>query len=225
MATINCPVCGGKTEANDLAEAESCPHCGAFCIVPDDTKQSEAVCVFLRGINVGSIRVRMEDLRNAFVDMGFVRVTTVLNTGNVIAVSPDDAITREQLIGTIEAGLTSRFGYDAHVATRNMSELEMICQAAETIAVPEGCHLYFLLCDDKNAMAELASRFEAAKHEEGEQWIPGPQGAFWTVPKGKTLQPKFGIRVLGNARYKSVLTSRNMNTINLLFKQMNEKYL
>ena len=39
---------------------------------------------FLRGINVGNIRIKMSDLKNAFQDMGFQNAVTYLQTGNVV---------------------------------------------------------------------------------------------------------------------------------------------
>ncbi|WP_394993096.1 DUF1697 domain-containing protein [Emticicia sp.] len=39
---------------------------------------------FLRGINVGNIRIKMPDLKTAFEKMGFQNVATYLQTGNVV---------------------------------------------------------------------------------------------------------------------------------------------
>ena len=44
----------------------------------------EQVCVFLRGINVNGVRLKMKDLKNVFEDSGFEDVKTVLSTENVI---------------------------------------------------------------------------------------------------------------------------------------------
>ena len=180
----------------------------------------KAYCVFLRGVNIGNIRIKMEDLRQAFADMGFLDVQTKLATGNVIVTSPNDSQDSEELKGLIERELSHKFGYEAYVLLRDKEDLEQICASAEAIKVPEGCHQYFLLCDDKQIIHELTGRFETIKHEENEQWLPHTQGAFWIVPKGMTLTSEFGYHVLGNARYKSVMTSRNMNTIFKMYERM-----
>ena len=39
---------------------------------------------FLRGINVGNIRIKMTDLTRAFEDLGFKNVKTYLQTGNIV---------------------------------------------------------------------------------------------------------------------------------------------
>src|SRR5699024_5316218 len=41
-------------------------------------------CAFLRGINVGGIKIKMADLKKEFETAGFTDVVTVLATGNVI---------------------------------------------------------------------------------------------------------------------------------------------
>ncbi len=181
---------------------------------------AETICVFLRGINIGSIRIKMEDLRQAFLDMGFTSVQTKLATGNVIATAPDMQQDKDELKDAIERELSRRFGYEAYVLLRDEEDLAQICASAEAMSVPEGCHQYFLFCDDKQTIQDLTGRFEAMQHEKNEQWMPHTQGAFWIVPKGATLTSEFGYHVLGDARYKSVLTSRNMNTVFKVYQRM-----
>lgn len=43
---------------------------------------------FLRGINVGGVKVKMAGLKACFEDMGFQDVSTVLQTGNVLFSAP-----------------------------------------------------------------------------------------------------------------------------------------
>jgi uncharacterized protein (DUF1697 family) len=40
---------------------------------------------FLRGINVGNIRIKMADLKAMFEGLGFQEVKTYLQTGNVVS--------------------------------------------------------------------------------------------------------------------------------------------
>jgi len=174
---------------------------------------ADTYCVFLRGVNIGNIRIRMDDLRQAFVDMGFLHVQTKLSTGNVIVTAPRDGQSRDAWKAMIEHGLSERFGYEAYVFLRDAEDIAEICAAASLMTVPSDCHQYILLCDDKELIIELTQRFESIKHEKEEQWMPHTQGAFWIIPKGMTLESEFGYRVLGDPRFKSRLTSRNMNTL------------
>ncbi|MFC4652010.1 DUF1697 domain-containing protein [Lactococcus nasutitermitis] len=42
------------------------------------------VCTFLRGVNVGGIKLKMADLKADFESAGFTDIVTVLATGNII---------------------------------------------------------------------------------------------------------------------------------------------
>ena len=45
---------------------------------------NEKYCVFLRGINVNGIKIKMQDLKAVLTNLGFTDVKTILATGNVI---------------------------------------------------------------------------------------------------------------------------------------------
>lgn len=69
---------------------------------------------FLRGINVGgSHKVPMAELSALFASLGFGRVQTLLNTGNVLFDAPDDA---DGLPTVIEDALRARWGFEIPVA-------------------------------------------------------------------------------------------------------------
>lgn len=72
----------------------------------------------LRGINLGKRRIRMADLRDAFIDMGFVDAQTLIASGNVVFTS--DA---EGLAARIEKGLKARFGFDVPTILRPLDNL------------------------------------------------------------------------------------------------------
>ena len=65
---------------------------------------------FLRGINVGNIRIRMTDLKAAFEQMGFSDVKTYLQTGNVVFESDKTLVDIKSIL---EKGLSNTFKYDA----------------------------------------------------------------------------------------------------------------
>ena len=68
--------------------------------------------VFLRGINVGGINIKMADLRDALKASGFADARTLLASGNVVLTSSLDAtgVKREA-----EECLRAAFGYEAWV--------------------------------------------------------------------------------------------------------------
>ncbi|SHI21544.1 Uncharacterized conserved protein, DUF1697 family [Sporobacter termitidis DSM 10068] len=178
----------------------------------------EKYCVFLRGVNVGGVRIKMDALKKAFAAMSFPEAETILATGNVIMT--DDGGDRAALRPAIEAGLGGYFKYDAHVFLRGAAELADVLSAAKDAGAPAGCHLYYLLCDAPGAVRELAGVFEGLPHRESETFVPINTGAFWVVPAGETLASAFGQKALGDRKYKSLLTSRNINTIDKIYAAM-----
>jgi len=174
---------------------------------------SEIYGVFLRGINVGGIQIKMDALKSAFTELGFSRVQTVLATGNVIAAAPPEIHDRARLKRLIEEALSERFGYEAYVILRDAAEITSLVAAAHAIAVPADTHQYILLCDDPALPAELEALFSSTPHLPAEQFLQSGHDAIWLVPKGSTLASDFGSKVLGSKKFKSRLTSRNVNTV------------
>ncbi len=170
-------------------------------------------CAFLRGINVNGTSMKMDALKAAFIEMGFADVKTVLASGNVIFSSAGEDSSAQELKSSIENGLSGYFHYDAHVFIRDGKEIREMLDAAQTNHVPEECHHYSLLFDDRELFTNLKQLFDAMPHAPHEQLTLHSSGAFWIVPKGLTLASDFGTKVLGSKQYKSRLTSRNMNTI------------
>jgi uncharacterized protein (DUF1697 family) len=176
-------------------------------------------CVFLRGVNVNGVKMKMDELKKTFADMPYGDARTVLATGNVI-VSSDES--PSVMKAAIEAALGSRFHYDACVFLRSAAELKSVVADSKSVAVPEGCHLYYLLCDNKDTVRELAGVFASLPHKQSEAFIPVETGAFWIVPVGETLESPFGSKALGARKYKDQLTSRNMNTIEKILQAMDD---
>jgi uncharacterized protein (DUF1697 family) len=181
---------------------------------------SEKYCAFLRGINVNGVSIKMEDLKESFVRMGYPDAKTVIATGNIVFTLVGKNNHPRKTISNIEKELSEKFSYDAHVILRSYKEIRNILFDAETINVPEGWHNYLLLFDDKELLAELKEQFEHATKEPQEKLIMRESGTFWVVPKGSTLKSEFGSKVLGNKKYKSSLTSRNINTIQKIYRAM-----
>jgi uncharacterized protein (DUF1697 family) len=177
-------------------------------------------CVFLRGINVNGNSIKMQELKNAFYEMGFSNVKTILATGNVIINFTEGSPDKDTLKLKIENGLKTHFGYDAHVILRDKNEILEIYHTAQTHKVSEGYHHYLLICNHSDLPLELKQLFDSMSHAPNEQLIIFEQNIFWIVPKGNTLESDFGSKVLGSKKYKSRLTSRNMNTIEKIVKSI-----
>ena len=82
---------------------------------------------FLRAINVGGRRIKMDHLRELFESLGFSNVETFIASGNVIFDSEaDDARTLER---EIENHLRESLGYEVATFVRSASELADISRS------------------------------------------------------------------------------------------------
>lgn len=178
----------------------------------------EQVCVFLRGVNVNGVKIKMTALKDAFAAMNYPAAKTILATGNVIISANGHNLTL--LKSEIEEQLRVTFKYEATVFLRTAEELTSIRSAAQLMNTPQDCHLNYLLCDNAAVILELGVLFASLPHKTSEAFLPNDHGAFWVVPIGETLESAFGAKVLGDKRYKSLLTSRNMNTIEKIWAIM-----
>jgi uncharacterized protein (DUF1697 family) len=80
---------------------------------------------FLRGMNLGGRRIRNEELRRHFEEMGFEEVATFRASGNVIFSSAGREA-ESKLAQRVEAELDERLGYDVPVFLRSIEEVAAI---------------------------------------------------------------------------------------------------
>jgi uncharacterized protein (DUF1697 family) len=80
---------------------------------------------FLRGMNLGGRRIRNEELRSHFEEMGFEDVATFRASGNVIFANPKREA-EGKLARRVEAELDERLGYDVPVFLRSCEEVAAI---------------------------------------------------------------------------------------------------
>lgn len=79
---------------------------------------------FLRGINLGKRRIKMEDLRALFVELKFAEVTTFIASGNVIFASKNgDSGRLEQ---QIQRHLQTSLGYEVDTFVRTRAEVAAV---------------------------------------------------------------------------------------------------
>jgi len=165
---------------------------------------------FLRGINVGGIRIKMADLAELFSAAGHRDVRTVLASGNVLFDSDDDAAS---LKPALESALTERFGYDAYTFVVEQSRVADIV-AAYPFGDREDRHSYVVFVSDPDVLDALAADADRLDSDI-ECAAPGAGVLYWQVEKGSTLDSALGKKP-GSGRYKAVTTSRNLKTLRKL---------
>lgn len=79
---------------------------------------------FLRGINMtGHNSMKMNDLEQLYIDLGFSKVETYIQSGNVIF-SSDDDLEIPDLTSKIEREILEKFKYQIPVMVRTIDEIE-----------------------------------------------------------------------------------------------------
>ena len=120
----------------------------------------------LRGINVGKRRIKMDDLKTAFVDMGFADAQTLIASGNVVfSAEPENDLVRR-----IETGLEDRFGFAVPTILRSREALIDLRDSRpfgdEAETDDQKLYVWFLAVPDIDRLAvplELAGNYRIVK--------------------------------------------------------------
>jgi uncharacterized protein (DUF1697 family) len=159
---------------------------------------------FLRGINVGNIRIKMPDLKLAFEKLDFQQVKTYLQTGNVVFESDK---TLEELKSILEKSLSETFNYQAFVLLYDFEVLSNIIDKYP-FEKEESHHAYIIFIDNEVIFEELKNIAESTD----EPISSGNHVIYWKVAKGESLETPFA-KLLAKAKYKKNTTVRNINTL------------
>lgn len=164
---------------------------------------------FLRGINLGKRRIKMDRLRTLFEEMGFEDVSTFIASGNVVFQAPDaDA---PEIVQRIERGLADRLGYEVATAIRSYRDLASVAEfEPDAVAVGDdpNLHVFFL---DEPADAAMRERL-AGLDTDGDRFTAHGREVYWSVSgrmTDSTVQTKALEKAIGTDRW----TSRNVNTV------------
>jgi uncharacterized protein (DUF1697 family) len=160
--------------------------------------------IFLRGVNVGGVKVPSADLKRVLGEVGLSDVRTYVASGNVTGESPLAASTLQL---EVEAALSKYFSYDAHVQVFSHDELASIV-AGYPFETDDGHHRYVVFCDAAQTASELGNV------EVGEVEKVSARGRiiYWRCPKGSTLDTPFS-KLTSAKKYKAATTTRNLNTV------------
>src|SRR4051794_4754517 len=84
----------------------------------------ERYVAFLRGMNLGGRRIKNEELKQEFDELGLSDISCFRASGNVIFATEEKG--EEKLKQRIEAGLGESLGYKVPVFLRNVAELRAV---------------------------------------------------------------------------------------------------
>lgn len=163
--------------------------------------------VFLRGINVGGINIKMADLRAALESKGFDGVKTLLASGNVVLASElEPAAVKEDF----EDCLRESFGYDAWVVVLSAQRVSELVDACPYPEDDKTTHTYITLASDPASLDELDAA--GAALDGAQQKRLGPEALAWLAPAGGTLDSPFS-KIASKPKFKATSTTRNLRTL------------
>lgn len=166
-----------------------------------------AYAVFLRGVNIGGVNIKMADMRQALAALRVEHVRTILASGNVLLESDLDPTV---LTATVQTTLRASFGYDAWVIVLPVARVAELVAACPYSASDPLTHAYVTLSSDPAALEALLEVAHATAASGGERL--GPEAMAWTAPVGETLESPV-TKALASARYKRTTTTRNLRTL------------
>lgn len=167
----------------------------------------------LRGINVGGNKIiKMAALKAMFESLGYDRVRTYIQSGNVIFESGDN--NSELLAVTISAKIIETFGFDVSVQVRTLEQLEAVIAGNP-----------FEIFEEEDYKRLYVSFLEKEPSEEAlEQLRPYGDGADKLHVAGRAIYTLYEVSVSQSALFKvpmekllgTSITARNWNTVNKL---------
>lgn len=175
---------------------------------------------FLRGINVGGHRVKMDRLRGLFAGLGLADVGTFIASGNVVFSASSDDV--HELREQIEAHLEETLGYEVATFLRSPEELAAIIAfqpagggsgaggPAEDWAPASEMSHYVVFVDApvpealRSSLTQLDSQSDRFHFSEGE--------VHWILRGKLSESPLFG-SAMDRATRGFRTTTRNMNTL------------
>lgn len=164
-----------------------------------------AFAVFLRGVNVGGVTIKMAQLRDALTPLPLGHVKTLLASGNIVCTFNGAAAELETLIA---GALRERFGYDSWLMAIPAARLREITALSPYPADDPARHSYVTFVSDAELLVRLAAE---ADTETAEYTVLGPEAVAWPAPKGGTLESPFS-RITAKSVYRRT-TTRNLRTL------------
>jgi uncharacterized protein (DUF1697 family) len=168
---------------------------------------------FLRGINLGNRRVKMDHLAELFRALKFTDVQTFIASGNVIFSSKSSAVAK--LTNEIEQHLHASLGYEVDTFLRTRDELSAIAtfqpfSAADMTDPTNTVHVGFfagtLTPNQRSGLAACRSATDEIRLEDRDYYwlcrgIKSHESKVWTSPAIRALKlPSSSLRNLTTIR-------------------------
>jgi uncharacterized protein (DUF1697 family) len=170
----------------------------------------------LRGVNVGGNNmISMSSLKESFTEMGFVRVTSYINSGNLIFKTKEPDV--RKLERKIEQMLSKDYELDSKVVIRSLAEMERLVKSLpESWSVDSGWryNVIFLrhTIDSEDILTDLPIK------EEMEEVLYRPGTLLWSAQVSEITRSKMA-KIVSRKMFQE-MTVRNLNTTRKLCELM-----
>lgn len=175
---------------------------------------------FLRAVNVGGHhKMKMNALRDAFLECGFSDVETYIQSGNVIFDSLFQK--KDPIRQLLEEQIVTVFGYDIHAIIRTPGELLYLMQHnpfREETGVSARCYVTFF----SSPPEEQLKRDLENKSSETEQYRFVSDDLFSLIDKETKPDSKFSNNFIENLTNIQA-TTRNLNTVRHMTKLASDR--
>jgi uncharacterized protein (DUF1697 family) len=169
---------------------------------------------FLRGVNVGGRKIRMDDLRELYISLGLKDVSSYIQSGNIIFNHPRN----EDLVSLLENKIMDTFGFEVSIIIRKRSEMEKIVEENPFLEEDVSkLHITFL----KESPQELPKEYIDQIKDNSEKYSIKGKEIYLFLPNG------YGRTKLSNnffeKKLKVTATTRNFKTTRKLLDMMKSK--
>ncbi len=179
----------------------------------------ERYVALLRGINVGGNNIiAKDDLRRCFEDLGFARVRTYIQSGNIVFRAAQGE--GEQLTARVEAGLSERFSYAARAVVLSYAEYRALLDAAPPAWGEDPAYRHNALFTLAGTTPDEVLASLPPVKDELETVAAGPGVIFWSAEKQRVTRSAF-VKLPALPVYQQV-TIRNHNTVRRLAALLDE---
>lgn len=170
----------------------------------------------LRGINVGgNNKIGMKELRRTFEQAGMEKVTTYIQSGNVVFRSTK--LNKESLPERLHEAIRADFGLDIPVLVRTLEEIGQIVEA-----LPDSW------TNDSSMKADVMFLWSEADHEGVLEQLPikagidrvsyVPGAVLWSLDRKDASKSSMS-KLIGTKLYRQ-MTVRNVNTVRNIWDLM-----
>ena len=172
----------------------------------------------LRGINVGgNNKLNMKDLSLVLSGAGLNKVTTYINTGNIIFESANQ--TTKDLEQTIHDAILVKFNLDIKVLIKSRDQIRAIAQNVSDDWINNSemkCDVMFLWdgYDSETAVSSVKI------NKDVDNIIHSSGALIWQIKRSDYSKSKMN-KIIGTDIYKN-MTARNCNTVRKILEKMDE---